>query len=71
MNSGSSSQIAADDGFAERVRSAVVWRWGSQIVSQIITWTTTILIVRLLNPSDYGLFAMTQAVLTGLNFLNG
>jgi O-antigen/teichoic acid export membrane protein len=71
MSSGSSSQIAADSGFAERVRSAVVWRWGSQIISQLITWTTTILIVRLLNPSDYGLFAMTQAVITGLNFLNG
>ncbi len=71
MSSGSSSQIAADDGFAERVRSAVVWRWGSQVISQLITWATTILIVRLLNPSDYGLFAMTQAVITGLNFLNG
>lgn len=58
-------------GFADRVRSAVIWRWGSQVVSQLITWTTTILVVRLLDPSDYGLFAMTQAVLAALNFLNG
>mgnify|MGYP004707328161 CR=1 FL=1 len=28
-------------------------------------------VVRLLSPSDYGLFAMTQAMLTALNFLNG
>jgi hypothetical protein len=57
--------------FADRVRSAVVWRWGSQVTAQIITWTATLIVVRLLSPHDYGLFAMTQAVLTGLNFLNG
>lgn len=58
-------------GFAQRVRSAVFWRWGSLVLSQLMTWTTTILVVRLLTPHDYGLFAMTQAVLTALNFLNG
>jgi O-antigen/teichoic acid export membrane protein len=65
--------IALDSapGFGERVRSAVIWRWGSQLLAQIITWTTTIMVVRLLAPADYGLFAMTQAVLTALNFLNG
>jgi O-antigen/teichoic acid export membrane protein len=54
-----------------RVRSAVFWRSGSQIVSQIITWTATIIVVRLLDPHDYGLFAMSQSVLVALNFLNG
>lgn len=62
---------AAPDGFADRVRSAVAWRWGSQVLGQIITWTTTILVVRMLDPHDYGLFAMSQAVLVALNFLNG
>jgi O-antigen/teichoic acid export membrane protein len=57
--------------FAARVRSAVFWRWGGQVLAQLITWSATIIIVRLLNPHDYGLFAMTQAVLTALNFLNG
>lgn len=57
--------------FADRVRSAVFWRWGSQATCQLITWTTTIMVVRLLDPSDYGLYAMTQAVLTALNFVNG
>jgi O-antigen/teichoic acid export membrane protein len=61
----------APGGFADRVRAAVFWRWGSQVLSQVITWAATILIVRLLDPKDYGLFAMTQAVLTALNFLNG
>jgi len=58
-------------GFGDRVRSAVIWRWGSQILAQLITWTTTIMVVRLLDPHDYGLFAMTQAILAALNFLNG
>lgn len=58
-------------GFAARVRSAVAWRWGTQVIAQLITWTSTILVVRLLVPSDYGLFAMTQVVLTALAFLNG
>lgn len=54
-----------------RVRSAVFWRSGSQIVAQIITWTATLIVVRLLDPHDYGLFAMSQVVLVALNFLNG
>ena len=58
-------------GFAERVRAAVFWRWGSQVLAQLITWAATIIIVRLLIPADYGLFAMTQTLLTALNFLNG
>jgi O-antigen/teichoic acid export membrane protein len=45
-------------GFADRVRTAVFWRWGSQALAQMITWTVTIVIVRLLDPTDYGLFAM-------------
>jgi O-antigen/teichoic acid export membrane protein len=58
-------------GFAERVRSAVYWRWGSQVVAQLINWAATIIVVRLLVPEDYGLYAMTQAVLTAFNFLSG
>ena len=59
------------DSFGARVRSAVAWRWGSQVAMQLITWTSTILVVRLLDPTDYGLFAMSQVVLTALAFLNG
>lgn len=68
---GSLSTPSAGDSFAARVRSAVYWRWGSQVLAQTITWSTTIVVVRLLDPGDYGLFAMTQAVLTALNFLSG
>ena len=61
----------SDAAFARRVRSAVAWRWGSQVLAQAIAWTSTIAVVRLLDPSDYGLYAMCQVVLTALTFLNG
>jgi hypothetical protein len=59
------------EAFGSRVRRAVIWRSGSQILAQIITWGSTLLVIRLLDPSDYGLFAMTQVVLAFLAFLNG
>jgi len=59
------------DAFGNRVRSAVIWRSGSQILAQVITWASTLLVIRLLDPADYGLFAMTQVVLSFLAFLNG
>lgn len=62
---------SGDASFGSRVRSAVAWRWGTQVAAQIITWTSTILVVRLLDPTDYGLFAMSQVVITALAFLNG
>ncbi|QKG70387.1 oligosaccharide flippase family protein [Erythrobacter mangrovi] len=53
------------------MRSALAWRWGSQFVAQLFTWGATIMVVRLLVPVDYGLFAMSQVVVVALNFLNG
>ncbi|KWV92236.1 capsid assembly protein [Erythrobacter sp. YT30] len=53
------------------MRNAVAWRYGGQVAAQIITWSSTILVVRLLNPSDYGLFAMSQVLITALAFMNG
>jgi len=82
MNSGNQGKTGGDpvaddraDGtapsFAARVRSAVFWRSGSQIVAQIIAWTSTLVVIRLLDPADYGLYAMAQAVFVFLSFLNG
>ncbi len=62
---------APSAGLGARVRRALAWRWGTQVLAQVITWTTTIAVVRLLAPSDYGLYAMSQAVVTALAFLNG
>lgn len=54
-----------------QVRNAVIWRSGTQILGQTLTWASTFFVIRLLNPADYGLFAMTQVVLVLLNMLNG
>lgn len=56
---------------AKQVRSAVIWRSGSQILTQLVQWGATFLVIRLLTPADYGLFAMTQVMLCLLNMLNG
>lgn len=57
--------------FSDRVKSAVYWRSGTQILSQIISWGVTLAILRILDPGDYGLFAMSSVILVFLNFLNG
>lgn len=62
---------ASHSGFSGKVRSALFWRSGSQILAQIISWASTLIVIRLLDPSDYGLFAMTQAILSLMQFLNG
>jgi O-antigen/teichoic acid export membrane protein len=54
-----------------QARRAVIWRSGAQILGQLITWAATFLVIRVLDPHDYGLFAMTQVVLAFLNMLNG
>lgn len=56
---------------ADRVRSAVFWRSGSQIAGQLVMWASTFLVIRLLAPSDYGLFAMTQVVISLAGLMNG
>ena len=54
-----------------QVKGAVLWRSGSQIAAQVLSWGSTLFVVRILDPADYGLFAMTQVVLAFLTFLNG
>ncbi len=71
MSGSGVSGESAPEGFGARVRSALAWRWGSQLIAQLITWGSTIMVVRLLAPADYGLFAMSQVVVIALNFLNG
>lgn len=56
---------------AAQVRNAVIWRSGSQIGTQIVSWASTLIVIRLLAPEDYGLFAMAQVMLMLLNTMNG
>ena len=61
----------APSSLASRVRSAVLWRSGSQIVTQIVSWCSTLIVIRLLAPQDYGLVAMAGVMLVLLNTMNG
>lgn len=66
------SQAApASEGLRAQVRSAVFWRSGTQIFSQLVAWLSTFLVIRILDPADYGLFAMTSVVLVLLTLFNG
>ncbi len=62
---------APPSSFAARVRSAVLWRSGSQIGTQLVSWASTLIVIRLLAPENYGLFAMASVVLVLLNTMNG
>lgn len=62
---------APSESFRSKVRSAVMWRSGSQIAGQMIAWVSTFMVLRILSPSDYGLYAMAGAVLSLLGLLNG
>lgn len=65
------STLPPADSFADQVRRAVIWRSGSQVLAQSLQWAATFLVIRILDPQDYGLFAMTGVVMVFLNMLNG
>ncbi|MET0270238.1 MAG: lipopolysaccharide biosynthesis protein, partial [Sphingomonas sp.] len=65
------AETEAKESFGARVRNAVLWRSGSQIVAQMVMWSATFFVIRLLSPADYGVFAMTQSILVMFTLLNG
>lgn len=71
MKTPAESAPAPAESLRGQVRRAVLWRSGSQIAGQILSWASTFLVIRLLSPGDYGLVAMTGVVLLLLNMLNG
>lgn len=66
-----SEATVAEPNLRSQVRSAVIWRSGTQVFSQLVAWVSTFMVMRLLPLSDYGLFAMTSTVLVLLGMLNG
>ncbi|WP_267394700.1 lipopolysaccharide biosynthesis protein [Sphingomonas sp. GC_Shp_1] len=71
MNSTTNHAGRPAESLTSQVRRAVIWRSGSQILAQSVQWVATFLVIRILNPQDYGLYAMTGVVLVFLNMLNG
>jgi O-antigen/teichoic acid export membrane protein len=71
MSSAANHGTGSRESFARQVRSAVIWRSGSQILAQLVQWAATFLVIRILSPADYGLFAMTGVVMAFMSMLNG
>lgn len=63
--------LAPTPSLAAQVRTAVLWRSGSQVFTQIVSWCSTLIVIRLLAPQDYGLFAMASVMLVLLSTMNG
>ena len=59
------------NGLRRQVIGGLMWRSGSQILAQLITWTSTFIVIRLLSSDDYGVFAMTASVMVLLSVLSG
>lgn len=55
----------------DKVRSAVLWRSGALVAAQLVTWTSTFFVIRILDPEDYGLYAITGVILTLLSLVDG
>jgi len=49
-----------------KVLAGLFWTGGARLGSQLITWAITIVVIRTLSPSDYGLLAMATVF---VNFL--
>jgi O-antigen/teichoic acid export membrane protein len=43
----------------QTVKKSLAWMGGMSLVGQILTWSATIIIARLLSPQDYGLVSIT------------
>ncbi len=55
-----------DDDLKNLVIKSLVWTGGMKYVGQIYSWAITILVIRILNPGDYGLMSMSSVC---INFL--
>lgn len=46
-----------------QIFTAIRWTVGARMLSQLITWAITLVVIRLLTPADYGLLAMATIFL--------
>ena len=53
--------------FRSQIVRGFGWTAGSRLLSQIFTWTVTIVVMRILSPGDYGLLAMATVLVTFLS----
>jgi len=61
--------INSDD-FKQKIIKAFIWLSTGTFLGQLIAWCSTIIVIRLLDPSDYGLMAMAATFLALLTLLS-
>lgn len=49
---------AADRPEPGRIAQSILWQGGGAFIGQVLSWIATIIVIRLLAPTDYGLMAM-------------
>src|ERR1700674_3112115 len=52
-----------------KVLTGLFWTGGARLLSQILTWAITVVVIRLLSPGDYGLLAMATLFVGFLTLL--
>jgi O-antigen/teichoic acid export membrane protein len=50
--------------------SGLRWTVGARLLAQVVTWTITLVVIRLLSPSDYGLLAMATIFVAFLSMVS-
>jgi len=61
--------IKTDD-FKQKVLKAFLWLGTGTFIGQLIAWCSTIIVIRLLEPADYGLMAMAGTIIALLTILS-
>jgi O-antigen/teichoic acid export membrane protein len=59
-----------DAHFRAKVINAFIWLSSGTLFIQVISWTSTIIVIRLLSPSDYGLMAMIVPIIFFIQILS-
>ena len=54
----------------KEVSSSIRWMAGMRVLSQILMWAATLIVIRLLSPEDYGLMALASVVIGLLEILD-
>lgn len=57
-------------GLKDKVISAIGWSASAKMAGQVFAWAITIIVIRLLEPADYGLMAMAVLVIDFLLLIN-
>ncbi|MBT1070890.1 lipopolysaccharide biosynthesis protein [Pelotalea chapellei] len=54
----------------DRIIKGIFWLGGASLLSQAATWLSTIVVARILNPSDYGLIALAGIYIGFAEYVN-